>query len=274
MSRQDRVGYGLSATIDGNPATVLYSPPVNEVTGGMERETMEDEETTGTRAPVLEEYGGRLYKKTISKSVRPVSVGPLLTALYGPPVTTQPAVTTSPNVYQHVWDFLGAPQFLALWTVNRDVSPVIVDKYIGGLGNSLELTVETNNYLKSEAEVFFRDLIQNAVEPAFTQDAGRKFPFTQITAQISVAGGALATIPLKEWGFKFDHDLADDEFVLGSNLVDGIPFGPEASGEATFRPRRDIDQWYRRALADTPELCRYLDPVVVGSVDGWSRAAQ
>lgn len=274
MSRQDRVGYGLHSVIDTPPATVLYSPPVNEVDGDMDRATMEDNETTGTRASGRDEYGGRIYKKGIQKSVRPASIGPVLTAFFGPPITTvlQAAAVgppATPAVYQHVWDFLGTPQFFALWTANRDVSPVIVDKFVGGLGNELELRAEVNNYLKAQAGMFFRDLIQNAAEPAFTQDAGRKFPFSAISAQLAVAGGALSAIQLRDWRFSFNQNLEDDQFALGTDLVDSIPLGPEAGGTARFRPMRDISGWYRRALANTPEDVRLvltaLGPVITGT---------
>lgn len=330
MSRAGKIGIGLHSAIDVGASTVTYSPPVNDEDIDIDRDTIDDDETLGDRAPGEVAYGGRIFKGGVNLSVRPVSFGALVTSFMGPPTSTnligahalstafapasiiadggrlyeatqatsgttastKPAgfgttttgatitdgsvtwtdrgASTGVTLYRHVWDpMLANPQFMTLWARDPDPGTVLLRKFVGGLGNEMELRAETNNFMKARAAWFFRQLIQNSADPAMTSDAGKRFPFGTITAQLSVAGGALGAVQLRDWRFNFNNNLEDDQFVLGSYDVDSIPIG-DMGAEARFRPTRNIPDWFARAMADVPENVRLLltalGPAIVGTV--------
>lgn len=260
MSKRDSFGMAAQADFDTAAAAVAYSPPVNEVEADFDREDMEDEETLGGRAPVAMEYGGRIYKPQASGSIRPNSIGLILAAYFGPPVSTQPDATAAPNVWQHVFDPMAAgvlPLPVSAWLLYGDIThgdgSAVIDKFEQGIGNSLELSVEANNYYKFQAEYFFRKLITNAADPSMNRDAGRKFPFTKVGVEFAPIGGVYEATPARNYTLAYSNELVDDQFVLGSDLVDSIPLGPTIEPELTFTPTRDIAAHNRRALANEPE---------------------
>lgn len=104
MSRADQIWIAKQSDLRSAATTAAYSPPVNSVSKEFDRETLDDAETLGTRAPGPIEYGGRIYKPQIEASLRPASIGLIFSSFFGPPTSTQPDASGAPTVYQHVWD--------------------------------------------------------------------------------------------------------------------------------------------------------------------------
>ncbi|WP_273843931.1 phage tail tube protein [Rubrobacter calidifluminis] len=254
MSRADQIWIAKQSDLRSAATTAAYSPPVNSVSKEFDRETLNDAETLGTRAPGPIEYGGRIYKPQIEASLRPASVGLIFSSFFGPPTSTQPDASGAPTVYQHVWDLaqLQNPTPITLWTKNADTSPVIRDQYVGGLGNELELSVEANAFWKYTAGYFFRDLVADPTEPTQAKDTSKKFPFTHVTVEFGPAGGSYSSLPASNFTLTYNNNLSDDDFILGSELVDSIALG-DIEPELKFTARSDIPGHYRRALADEPQ---------------------
>lgn len=266
MSKQDRIYMGLQAggalkTPLAPNATNILSPPVSSEGIGLEREDMDIDETLGSRAPSAREYGGRIFEGDIEGAGRPNSLGLFLSMMFGAPVTTvvSPAgadPVTDPAVYRHTWNPTAAgksPLPASIWTVNNDVSPAIIDKYVGAKGNELSLEVEANGYLTFTMGVAAYLLDQTSAEPTgVPQDLTKKWAFHQVKAFLAVAGGAEGSVGLMDFGFDYSNNLVTDQFVLGSKEVENMPEG-NIEPEVSFTPASDIQGHYRRSLLDTPE---------------------
>lgn len=253
MSRADALGFAPQPNLETAAATVVFSPPVTSEDISIDREDLEIDETLGTRAPGPQEYGGRIFGGTIEGALRPRSGGLILSGFWGNPTSTQPDVAGAPTVFEHVWDpIVNLPIFTSIWTKNADVTPAIIDKYVGAVGNELGLSVEANDYMLFEAEYLARLLDITAPDPPMSRDTSGKWPFHKVTAEIGYGAGVYQSVALREFGMSYNNNLEDDQFILGSVNVDSIPLG-DIEFEVTIRPTRDIEAHYRRSLADTPE---------------------
>lgn len=210
--------------------------------------------------------GGRLYEVTTAgttAATKPAAFGTTTTGQTitdGTVVWTDRGSSTGVTIYKHTWNPVAAgkvPLPATLWTINADVTPNIVDQYVGAKGNELSLEVEANGYLMATAGLVAAILNGGVAAPSASRDATKKWAFHQVTAQISVAGGALASVPLLSFGMSYNNNEVTDQFVLGSKEVDSIPDG-NIEAEATFTPGANIEGHYRRALLDTPEDVRLL----------------
>lgn len=272
MGRSDSVHLAAQDDLITAATTAVFSPPVTEEDISIDREELDIDETLGTRAPGPREYGGRVFSGGINGAARPTSIGLILTSFFGPPVSTQPASVASPTVWRHVWDPVATvPAPISIWTVNNDATlpAPIVDKFVGALGNELALNCEANNYLLFEAGYLARLLDISASAPATGRDTTRKWPFHQVTAQISVpsvSAGAYQNVPLRDFGLSYNNNVEGDQFVLGSVNVDSLPIG-DIDCEVTITPTVDIAAHYRRALADTPELVKVKISAVGGTIE-------
>lgn len=258
MGKSDRVYAALQLngqlkTPRAGTAGNLLSPPVATEGLSLDRDTLDYDETVGSRAPTAQEYGGRVYSGDIEGAVRPNSFGLFLSMVLGPPEST----LVSTGVYDHVWDPIASgnpgPLPASVWTVNRHEDGDIIDKYIGTKGDTLALEVSNDGYMVFTIGGVAYKLDQTATEPTgIAQDLTRKFPFHVVTAEIEVAGGGLASVPLLDFGLDYNNNLVTDQFVLGSQEVENIPEG-NIEPEVTFTPAADVGEHYRRSLLDTPE---------------------
>lgn len=258
MSRRDEFGFGLQADMETAATVFPFSPPITEGNLLPDREELDIEETMGTRAPGPQEYGGYIFDGDIEFALRPNSIGGLFSMFWGEPTSAQPDAATSPTIWEHEWDPLVAdPVFGTVITKANDPDPKIVNKFIGCLGNELTLSVEANDYLLGEGNLLARQLVPDPnPEPSLTREALPKWVFTDVSILLgvpSVNGGVPQVIKCKEWELEYSNDLVNDEFILGTPLVDSIPLG-DIELNAMFRPTRDIHGHNRRALATTPEL--------------------
>lgn len=262
MSRKDRVGIAAQADLYTPATAVDYSPPLTSEEGAINRATLDIEEMVGSRAQTRTEYGLRSFAVPLNGAPRPKSLGLILAAHYGEPVSTQPDVTGAPLVHKHVFNPLleDYPVPITVWGVNKDplrdlagaFQPQIVIQYQGCVGNTLQLSAEVNNYLLMESGMLALDADPDAVEPAMTQDATSKWSFSQITATIALPPAAAVDIPLASFSFNSDNNLEDDQGRLGSLGLDDIPIG-NLDTTLEFVALRDIPGHFKRAFRDTPE---------------------
>lgn len=254
MSRADSIGIAPQADLRTGAATVAYSPPVTQATPEMNRETLDISETLGNRAPVAQEYGGRVFSNPLQGALRPRSGGLILAGFFGAPTST--VHPTEPTAVEHLYDSLAnLPVFSSIWT-RTDLSHLgqqsILDKYIGCVGNTISLTCEANNYLLFEANYAAREWMPDPPAPSFTRDTSGRWPFNKVDVEMAVGAGAYEATPAKAFSLAYNNNVATDDYVLGDLFVDSLPLGDiELTG--SFRPTRDIKGHTRRAMADAPE---------------------
>lgn len=259
MSRRDEFGFSLQEDLETAADVITFSPPV--MSGGLspDREEMDIEETMGTRAPGPQEYGGFIFDGDVEAAARPNHLGGIFSMFWGEPVTDQPEVATAPTIFEHEWDPLIAdPVFGTVVTKANDPDPIIVNKFIGALGNELTLNVSANEYLTYTANMVARQIVLDPTPvPSMTREALPKWTFTDVNVLLGVEGATPEVIKCKEWELEFNNNLVTDEFILGTPLVDSIPLG-DIEMNAMFRPTRGISGHNRRWLATNPELIQLI----------------
>lgn len=254
MSRSD--SFGIAAQEDwGDPEdTMEFFIPVETVDVNHNPESIEVEETTGTRFPARMERGTRYGEITVSGPVRVESVGRLLYATIGVPTSDS---TDAPAIV-HTFDPAGVgivPKPVSLLVARVDPSPTpIVDLFYDCLVNELTISVEPNGYLSYAASFISRDYIEDAA-PSTTYDFSERFPFHRLNAYIDLEDAAEAEIPLGSWSMTYSNNIPTDVFVLGQRTLWEV-VEDNASMETSFMPRTAMDEHHRRALADTPEAVK------------------
>lgn len=258
MSRRDEFGFSLQEDLETPNDVITFSPPV--LSGGLSpsREDLGIDETMGSRAPAPQEYGGYVFDGDVEAAARPNHLGGIFSMFWGEP-TSDPATPTTGGVMEHEWDpLIGDPVFGTIVTKANDPDPIIVNKFIGCLGNELTINVSANEYLTYTANMLARQIVPDpVVVPSMTREALPKWVFTDVNVLLGIAGGTPEVIKCKEWELGFNNNLVDDEFILGTPLVDSIPLG-DIEMDAMFRPTRNIKDHNRRALANTPELIQLI----------------
>lgn len=262
MSRKDNVGIAPQADMDTEASAVAYSPPLTGESLALNRAEMNIDEMLGNRGPSKQEYGLRSLSGPLNGALRPRSGGLILASYWGAPVSAQPDAAGAPAVYQHLYDPYARdyPVPLSIWGVNNDalraldgsILPPIVTKYLGAVGNTLTLSCEVNNYLLAEAAYLAKDVKLDEPNPSMSRDASGKWPFNQLFADMSVAGGPLVEIPIGQFSFAYGNNPADDQGKLGSVMLDDVPLG-NMDSTLTFTALRDVPSFYKRAFADSPE---------------------
>ena len=261
MSRADRTAIAAQADIDTPETVPSYGVPLETENVGLNRNTIDINETLGSRGPTTSEYGLRFAEGSMNGACRPVSFPLLLASFMGAPVT---AVVTASTVWTHTHDPLAMdyPVPLTVWGVNNDpvreqdgtlVADPLVNVFEGAVGNQLTLSAEVDNYLRYEATMVSKGL-SAAVEapPSITTDTSRKWVFNQILVQIKIGGGSLTEVYAGSFSFVYNNNLITDLGRLGSNSLTDIPLGPEIESTLTMTFQRDIYDHYLRALEDSP----------------------
>jgi hypothetical protein len=266
MSKQDTVGIAPQSGLFTEATTVAYGPTLTAQGGGLNRAEMSLDEMLGSRAPTKQEYGLRSAQPSMSGALRPVSSGLVLASFFGAPTSTQPDGVNAPTVYRHVYDEADVlyPVPLSIWGTNKDrmldesgnVLPSVTTKYKGAVGNTLQLSCELNNYLLFEGGYVALGVDPNAAEPSITRDTSGKWPFKNVTAEVSIAGSALGPLTLRSFTFNLNQNLIDDQGRLGSAMLDDIPLGPEIESTLTITALRNIPYYYREAFEDNPDKIR------------------
>ena len=260
MSRADRVGIAAQTDIDTIASAPSYGIPVEAESINLNRDTIDINETLGSRGPTTSEYGVRFLEGSMSGAVRPVSFPLLLAAYMGEPVSAE--VIT--GVHTHTFDPLAItyPVPLTVYGVNKDPSKVdagtletaLVNKFIGAVGNQMTLSAEVNNYVRFEGTMASKSAdVDDTSEPSITQDTSRKWVFNQVKVEMDVAPIAsyLETYA-GSFSFVFNNNLITDLGRLGSNTLTDIPLGPEIESTLTVAFQRNMFAHYRSAFEDSP----------------------
>lgn len=260
MSKADYIAIGLQRVgatyIKTARATPDYAPPISGEDITMNREVLEADETIGARAPVAQEYGGRIFSGGINFFARAKSSPIFASLAFGDPTSTLVASATTSR--DHVFDPLDTgivPNQGTLWIVRADPSPRIATQLVGAKGGEFNLAVEANGYLGGSLGVSGARLVTDAAEPTLTaaeRDPGKKWSFALSDLQIGVNGVALAPIQVTQFSLTYNNNLVEDLFVLGDVEVDDIPVG-NITAETTFTPTRNLNDHYKRQFADSPD---------------------
>lgn len=249
MARRD--SFGIAAQTDWGDAndTMEFFIPVESVDVSHNDETIEVDETTGTRFPSRIEKGTRYAELTVNGPVRAESFGRVLYATFGEPTTDG----TNNPAYVHTFDPAESdahPLPVSMLVTRKDPVVPIVDLFEDAIVNTLSLTCEPNGYLSYSAQLVARDYTPDA-DPSPTLDFSERFPFHRLTAYISVDGGQEEEIPLASWSMEYSNNIPTDAFVLGQRTLWEVS-EDNADCSVTFSPRTDLEEHHRRALADNP----------------------
>jgi hypothetical protein len=271
MARNDSLGLAKQVAEGTGVAVMEYFPPVESVDVSQNLETIEIDETTGTRFPTRLEYGTEFWGLDASGAARVASLPRLLSAFFGAPTTTTPDGALAPTARQHLFDPAAAgktPIYHSALVTRTDPDPPIVDLMTDVLGNELTLSVEPNGLLMFEASLIGRTRA-SAAEPSPTFDFSRRFPFHEAKAYLSIDGGVEAEVKVGAWSFTYNNNLDTDAWVLGQRGLYTLQPG-NADAEASFSPREALSAHYARALASTPEEVKLrltaTGPIIGGAV--------
>lgn len=267
MARRDSFGIAAQTAWGTANATPDYYIPVTSVTVSPNEETIEVEETTGTRFPSRIEKGTRYSELSVEGPVRVESFGSILYAALGEPTTTN-----NDPAYIHEFDPAAAskvPLPVSMRVSRVDPDTPIVDQFEDAIVNTLSVSCEPNGYASYTASFVAKDY-ESAATPSPTLDFSDRFPFHQLTAYISVNGGSETEIPLASWSVEYNNNIPTDAFVLGQRTLWEV-VEDNADCSVTFSPRSDLNDHYRRALADSPDAVKLrLEATgdVIGSAAG------
>lgn len=267
MARRD--SFGIAAQEDWGTAesTMEAFVPVESVDVNHNAETIDSEETTGTRFPARMEKGTRFGELTGRGSVRAESFGRILYAAMGEPTT----VATAAPAYVHTWDPAAAdkrPLPVSLLVTRRDPTPPIVDLFHDAIVNTLSISCEPNGHTTFEAGFVAKDYAE-AGTPSPTLDFSERFPFHTLTAYISVNGGSEEEIPLAAWSMEYSNNVPTDAFVLGQRTLWELA-EDNADCSVSFSPRTNLEEHHRRALADEPDSVKLRLEAVGGDIGSGS----
>lgn len=250
MSRLDSVGLAKQTALGTKNVTPEYTIPVETAEGGINRETIEREETTGTKFPSDIEYGSRFFEVALAGDIRLNSGPRLASGFFGAPTTTTPAGGTTSK--QHLFNPVGKTLVPHSILANRtDPSPAITDLFWDALGNEITFSVEPNGRFAYEASYIARALDDTLAEPTPTYDASARFPFHQVKAYVSIDGGGETTLDCSAFSVTYTNNIDTDQVVLGSQDLFKVQEG-NVDAEVTFTVKSALATWYRRVLQTDP----------------------
>src|SRR5262249_221439 len=148
--------------------------PVESANVTLNRETLEIQETTGSRFPIGIDYGTRYFEIPLAGAPRPASLPRVLSGFLGQPVSA--AVT---GKHSHTFDptIAGAaaqPQWHSIFAARNDPSPAIVDLFFDAKGNELQLNIAPNDYLRFDATYYALHVDDTTPAPTPTTDMTKK----------------------------------------------------------------------------------------------------
>lgn len=263
MSRIDFVGLARQSAGKGTMvSTMEYYVPVESANVAISRETLEIEETTGTRFPIGIDYGTRYFEIPLAGAPRAASLPRILSGFMGQPDTTG----TTP-LYTHTFDPTLAgkiAEWHSIFAVRKDPDPPIIDLFFDCRGNELAMNIAPNDYLRFDATYFGLHVDDSQTLPVPTTDMSWRTKFDQATVELSSDGGTTWAPKVSAgWGFTYNNNLDTDEAVLGSRELYALPEG-NADLELRWSPREGINDAYRQnLLADPDQLAVRLTAAAV-----------
>lgn len=250
MSRLDSVGIAKQAAMGTKNVTMEYFVPVETAEPTQDRETIEREETTGTKFPTDIEYGTRFFEVALAGDARLNSLPRLLSGFMGAPTTTTPGGGTTSR--QHLFNPVGKTLVPHSLMLNRtDPNPAITDLFWDALGNEISLSVEANGRIAFDAAYVAKQLDDALGEPSPSFDTSRRFPFHTVKAYVSIDGGAETAIDCSAFSVTLSNNIDTDQAVLGSRDLFKIQEG-NVDAELSFTVKSGLGTWYRRAQQTDP----------------------
>ena len=252
MSRIDFVGLARQDAGRGDKQTTMeYFVPVESTNVTLNRETLEIQETTGTRFPIGIDYGTRYFELPLTGAPRPASLPRILSGFLGQPASA----TATGGKHAHTFDptLSGKiPEWHSIFAVRNDPAPPIVDLFYDCRGNELQLNIAPNDYLRFDATFLGLHIDDTTPAPVPTTDMTKKTKFSEATIEISEDGGTtFGPVVSAGWGFTYNNNLDTDEAVLGSRELYALPEG-NADLEVRFSPRENMLDYYRQNLLADP----------------------
>lgn len=248
--RLDYVGLAKQAAM-GTPQTVMeYFPPVESGEPDHQRENIEQEETTGTRHPSGVDHGVEFWKPSFNGAARYSSLPRILSMFFGAPVTTATAdVTAKKHSFAS-----GAPLAHSVKMARKDPNPNIIDLFTDVLGDELEISIQSNGFMKYAAKCVAREIDEDEVYGVPVTDASGRMAFDTVTAFISVNGGAEAPLTLRTFSQKYSNKVDTEDEQLGSRRLASIAEGNSAC-EVEFGVigAGNLSAHYRRAIKADPD---------------------
>jgi hypothetical protein len=266
MSRVDLVALARQPAGRGvAPTTPMeYQVPVISSEPAPDRQTLEQDETLGSRFPSGIEYGTGFNNIPIRALPHAASFPRLLSAFL-----CQPDHTAVAPDHQWVLDPVLAgkiPEWHSVFVVRRDPKPdPIVDLFYNARGNEFSLEVAANGFLTFTGTLLALSLDDTQADPVVAGDTSKRWTFLETLVYLSVEGGAEAAVPCASWGMDYSNGFDTDEAVLGSRDLYDLPVG-NANSTVRFSPRADLPSYYRRALEIEPESVKVR--MVALSADG------
>ena len=246
--RQDALGLGAQTAFGTPQATMEYWPPVETVEISDEGETIEIEETTGTRFPARIEKGTQLYELQVkAPALRLTSAPRLLSLFLGEPATSTPDGVGAPNARDHLFPATaGASPTPHGLTVSRtDPDPGLFDRFDDSVGDEFTLSCEVNGKLAFEGTAVALEKTE-VVEPTPTIDTSTAMTFDKISVYAKDDAAAEAEINVSAFSVTYSNDLDREGGVLGSRKHGSLDEGnASAEIEFTVRDKADVERWYR-----------------------------
>ena len=245
--------------------------PVESASPGTNTEEMTAEETVGHPFPTDRANGTQFFEPTLAGKCRSVSLPRLLSGFLGDPLTTTPDGVAAPTARNHNFDVVArpTPRAHSILMTREDPDPAIVDLFWDALGQSLELAVESENWISFDASYVAREIDEDEVAPTVTADLSRRFPFYELKAYISVNGAGEVETAIDAFGLTYDLNVSTDNKQLGSRRLYKVQPGNRDAG-VSFTPKQDLNAWYRRAMLLEPDSLAVrveaLGPVIGGAV--------
>lgn len=226
-----------------------YYVPVETADVATNRETLEIEETTGTRFPIGIDYGTRYFEIPMVGAPRVASLPRVLSGFLGQPATT------GAGPYVHTFDPTAAgkmAEWHSIFAVRKDPVPPIIDLFYDARGNELSLDIAPNDYLRFSATWYALHLDDTAALPTPTTDMTQRKKFSEAIVELSADGGTTWTPKVSAaWGFTYNNNLDTDNAVLGTRELYAMPEG-NADLEVRWSPREGMNQAYRDYLLADP----------------------
>lgn len=254
MSRIDIVGLAQQTAGMGTKVTTMeYFVPVETSNVNANRETLEIQETIGTRFPTGLDYGTRFFEVPMAGAPRASSFPRVLSGFMGNPDTSGSVHTFEPT---------GAgktPLPHSIFVVREDPvtfgQTAITDLFWDARGNEIAVNIAANDYVKMDAGWIAIDLDDTQAAPTPTYDTSKRFKFSDVTTEWSIDEEASwQPIVCASAGFTYRNNLDTDEAVLGSRKLYSLPYG-NADCEFRFSARSTMEDFYRYALdADPTDL--------------------
>lgn len=269
MSQRDKLGLALQTAHGTKKTTMDWFVPVTEAEFSPDRQTLEIDENIGSRVPLPEDLGSKIYKGSITGAVRPNSLPALMGAAFGSPTTS---VLVAATAWSHTFDPVAsgkAPRPMSVMTVLGDPTTDIVDLFYDAYINSLELSVATDDYMMFSADCVALHLDDTQSSPSSTHDGTSKFPFNKVGVQMAVNGGALADISCSNWRVRWNNNIEPDDVVLGDIESNGVTPGKVTiEGSFTVAGTDNVAAHYRRALLEDPDKVRLVLTATGANISG------